>query len=267
MHAKALLLGFDQRARQQRIAHAGGHAAEDGVQHAQLHDAYRRHTHGGHQQLDPLAVAAALAKGQKHGAAELCGGGEARQRLSADQHQLFTKYRPGLQLVLWCGTVDEGTVDATGRQLHQQCGAGLGVQLQVDTRMLPAQLGQQWWQTQCGRGFHRTYAQGALDLAGCKLPGLQHGQHLVMRLQHLPRRLQQRASGRSGKDRVGSHQQLHACFVLELFDMGRDIGLHGVQPLGSGTKAAAFADGFEHAQGFELHMRLQYLELRCKSSF
>lgn len=123
--------------------------------------------------------------------------------------RLFAEQRPGMQLALRCGPVDEGAVDATSRQLHQQCCRGLGIQFQVDVRMQPAQLGQQRWQTQGGRGFHGAYAQGALDLAGGKLTGLQHGQHLVMRLQHLPRRFQQRASGRSGKDRVGSHQQLH----------------------------------------------------------
>jgi hypothetical protein len=88
-----------------------------------------------------------------------------------------------------------------------------------------------------------------------------------MRLQHVLCVAAQRVAGRGGKHGVGTYQQLRAYFVFQLLDMGRDVGLNGVQLLGGRTKVAAVADSLEHAQGFELHAVLQYLNWRFDSSF
>lgn len=80
MHGKAGQLGLHQRMRHERKAHACGHAAQNGVQRAHLHDACARDALAGQQQLNTLAVAAALAKGQKRvrsstsGAGSCCSG-------------------------------------------------------------------------------------------------------------------------------------------------------------------------------------------------
>jgi len=158
-----------------------------------------------------------------------------------------------MQIALRCRAVDEGAVDTPGSQLVQLAGSGADRQFQINARVLLAQPGQQRRQAQCGRCFHRTYAQHAGDGAQRKLRRLQQGQSMIVGLQHLPRILQQGMAGRRGKYRIGTHQQLCAYFVFQFLDMGRDIGLHGMQSLGRNTKAAAFADGLEHAQGFELH--------------
>ncbi len=58
---------------------------------AQLHDARRGDALDGQQQLDALAVAAALAEGQEGLLAEPLRRGECAQRRAADQHQGFAQ--------------------------------------------------------------------------------------------------------------------------------------------------------------------------------
>jgi hypothetical protein len=111
---------------------------------------------------------------------------------------------------------------------------------------------QQRRQAQRGRGFHGAYAQRA------RRPGaaLQQGQRFIVVGQHAACVALQQAACRRGVHGRAALQQLHAGLVLELFHVGRDIGLHGVQLLGGGAEAAAVADGQEHAQGLQLHRGL-----------
>ena len=124
------------------------------------------------------------------------------------------------------------------------------------------QARQQRRQAQRGRGFHGAYAQRACG------PGaaLQQRQRLVMVGQHAPRVLLQQAAGRCSVHGCAALQQLHAGLVLELFHMGRHVGLHGVQLLRGGAEAAAVADGQEHAQGLQLHRGSSDIHLQSRST-
>ena len=104
------------------------------------HDAYRRHPIQAISSLDPLAVS--WQPWRKARNTELLNSAAVGKRVSGCPLTSTSSSRnTGQDCSSFCGAAPhEGTVDATSRQLHQQCGAGLGVQLQVDTRMLPAQL-------------------------------------------------------------------------------------------------------------------------------
>ena len=61
------------------------------------------------------------------------------------------------------------------------------------------------------------------------------------------------ACGREMYGAAAALNQLHLQLIFELLDVGRHIGLHGVQALGRRPKTAGTGHGVKNAQGFDLH--------------